>query len=108
MSSIRARLSVRNGIKCQAWVHWLGRAGWGALRGVPHPSVTQSQGRILPLRNRGQEKRFLRITPPLRGSRQDEGASPKSRRWGEQLKRLLHPTAQENRKGRLPPTAAAG
>ena len=22
-------------------------------------------------------------TPPLRGSRQDEGASPKSRRWGE-------------------------
>jgi len=24
----------------------------------------------------------LRITPPLRGSRQDEGASPKSRRWG--------------------------
>ncbi|MDD9816980.1 MAG: hypothetical protein OXU61_02415, partial [Gammaproteobacteria bacterium] len=27
--------------------------------------------------------------------------SPMSRRWGEQLKRLLHPTAQENRKGRL-------
>ncbi|MDD9818858.1 MAG: hypothetical protein OXU61_12105, partial [Gammaproteobacteria bacterium] len=24
-----------------------------------------------PLRNRRQEKRFLRITPPLRGSRQD-------------------------------------
>ncbi|MDD9818356.1 MAG: hypothetical protein OXU61_09535, partial [Gammaproteobacteria bacterium] len=31
-----------------------------------------------------------------------------SRRWGEHRKRLLHPTAQENRKGRLPPTAAAG
>jgi len=44
--------------------------------------------------------RFLRITPPLRGSRQDKGASPKSRRWGEQRKRLHRPTAQENRKGR--------
>ncbi|MDD9818120.1 MAG: hypothetical protein OXU61_08320 [Gammaproteobacteria bacterium] len=50
---------------------------------------------------------FVRITPPLRGSRQDEGASPKSRRWGEHPKRLLHPTAQGNRKGRIPPTAAA-
>jgi len=48
------------------------------------------------------------ITPPLRGSRQDEGASPKSRRWGEQRKRLPRPAACENRKGRLPPTAAAG
>ncbi|MDD9818136.1 MAG: hypothetical protein OXU61_08410, partial [Gammaproteobacteria bacterium] len=28
-----------------------------------------------PLRNRGQEKRVICITPPLRGSRQDEGAS---------------------------------
>jgi len=37
----------------------------------------------------------------LRGSRQDEGASPKSRRWGEHLKRLLRPAAQENRKGRI-------
>ncbi|MDD9818336.1 MAG: hypothetical protein OXU61_09430 [Gammaproteobacteria bacterium] len=37
----------------------------------------------------------------LRGNRQDEGASPMSRRWREQLKRLLRPTAQENRKGRL-------
>jgi len=44
--------------------------------------------------------RFLPITPPLRGSRQDEGASPKSRRWGEHLKRLPRPAAQENRKGR--------
>jgi len=43
---------------------------------------------------------FVRITPPLRGSRQDEGASPMSRRWGEQLKRLPRPIAQENRKGR--------
>jgi len=50
---------------------------------------------------------FLRITPPLRGSRQDEGASPMSRQWGEHLKRLLRPTAQENRKRRRPPTAAA-
>jgi len=33
-----------------------------------------------------------------------------SRRWGEQLKRLPRPIAQENRKGRGPhvPTAAAG
>jgi len=30
-----------------------------------------------------------------------------ARRWGEHLKRLHRPTAQENRKGRLPPTAAA-
>jgi len=43
---------------------------------------------------------FLRITPPLRGSRQDEGASPKSRRWGEHRKRLPRPAACENRKGR--------
>jgi len=45
----------------------------------------------------------------LRGSRQDEGASPMSRRWGEHRKRLLHTTAQENRKGRIriPPTAAS-
>ena len=33
---------------------------------------------------------FPRITPPLRGSRQDEGASPKSRRWGA-YRRLLPP-----------------
>ncbi|MDD9817751.1 MAG: hypothetical protein OXU61_06415 [Gammaproteobacteria bacterium] len=37
----------------------------------------------------------------MRGSRQDEGASPMARRWGEHLMRLLHPTAQENRKGRI-------
>jgi len=45
------------------------------------------------------------ITPPLRGSRQDEGASPKSRRWGEQRKRLPRPAAWENRKDRLPPAS---
>ncbi|MDD9818898.1 MAG: hypothetical protein OXU61_12310, partial [Gammaproteobacteria bacterium] len=32
-----------------------------------------------PLRNRREEKRFLGTAPPLRGSRQDEGASPMSR-----------------------------
>jgi len=37
---------------------------------------------------------------PLEGEWQDEGASPKSRRWGEHRKRPLRPTAQENRKGR--------
>jgi len=32
----------------------------------------------------------LPITPPLRGSRQDEGASPKSRRWGDKTVRRFY------------------
>ncbi|MDD9818798.1 MAG: hypothetical protein OXU61_11805, partial [Gammaproteobacteria bacterium] len=55
-----------------------------------------------------RKQRLTRITPPLRGSRQDEGVSPMSRRWGVHLERLHRPTAQGNRKGHFPPTAAAG
>ncbi|MDD9818059.1 MAG: hypothetical protein OXU61_08010, partial [Gammaproteobacteria bacterium] len=44
---------------------------------------------------------FVRITPPLRGSRQDEGASPMSRRWGGHLERPLRRRGQGNRKGRI-------
>jgi len=65
-----------------------------------HGKVNSSKRRASRYAIEGK-KRFLRATPPLRGSRQDEGASPKSRQWGERRKRLPRPAAQENRKGRL-------
>jgi len=79
----------------------------GLMRGGSGQAVTQSKGGKAALSCPPWIPAFVRITPPLRGSRQDEGASPMSRRWGEHLKRLLCPTAQENREGRRPPTAAA-
>jgi len=87
-------------------------AHWQLFAHGPHrqsaATVTVSGKRVKRKAFPAAGRLILPITPPLRGSRQDEGASPKSRRWGEQRKSLLRPAAQKNRKGRLPPTAAAG
>ncbi|MDD9817911.1 MAG: hypothetical protein OXU61_07235, partial [Gammaproteobacteria bacterium] len=62
-------------------------APWDRIAGAACAGLAVAASRK-PLPNRRQAKRlslylpwfpaFVRITPPLRGSRQDEGASPKS------------------------------